>query len=207
MARLGRASTPLDLMTYDAEDLQPSLFLLKQTKRQSIITVFNWSETPRHHTLTRTMLQLDPKANYSVSEILAPTGKSNPLAATLDVQQPAHSVRIFKIVNTGILAKAPNVTANVASSGKAGESIAFHAVPLSDDDPVLHCIWDFGDGVTVEGANATHAYTHAGIYKARLKAVGVDAEPNSQTFSIDISGAIATKFKPESKRRFVEGQP
>jgi alpha-galactosidase len=206
MARLGRASTPLDLMTYDVADLQPSLFLLKQTGRQSIITVFNWSETPRHHTFTRDMLQLDPKADYAVSEVLTQTSSSTPLATALDVQQPPHSVRIFKIVNTGIPAQAPTITATVASSGKSGEPIAFEAKSSDDNDPVLRYTWDFGDGVTVGGAKATHTYTHAGVYAAHLQATGFAPEPRSQTFSITITGSVATKFMPENKRRFVEGQ-
>ena len=207
MAHLGRASIPLDLMTYDAADLQPSLFLLKQTSRQSIITVFNWSETSRHHTLTRDTLQLNPKADYTVSEVLTQTGRSTPLAAALDVQQPPHSVRIFKIINTNIPAKAPTITATVASSGKAGEPIAFEAVSADDNNPVLHYTWDFGDGVTVDGAKTTHTYTHAGVYAAHLHAAGFAPEPRVQTFSITITGSVATKFMPENKRRFVEGQP
>ena len=207
MARLGHASTPLDLMTYDAEDLQPSLFLLKQTNRQSIITIFNWSETTRHHTLTRDLLQLDPKADYAVSEVLAKTDDSTPLAAALDVQQPPHSVRIFKIVNTNIPAQAPTVTAVVASSGAAGEPIGFQAVSADDHNPVLRYSWDFGDGVTVEGAKATHTYTHAGVYTAHLTAAGFASEPRVQTFSITINGSVSTKFMPQNKRRFVEGQP
>jgi len=44
MARLGHASLPVDLMTYAASDVQPSVFLLKEDNRQSILTVFNWTE-------------------------------------------------------------------------------------------------------------------------------------------------------------------
>jgi hypothetical protein len=207
MARLGHASIPLDLMSYDADDLQPSLFLLKETSHQSIITVFNWSEVPRHHSLTRSMLQLDPKADYTVSEVLTSAGGSSPLAATYEVQQPPHSVRIFKIVNTSIPAKSPDVTAKVASSGKAGESMVFQAAPVDDDDPVLHYTWDFGDGVTMDGAHATHAYTHAGVFAGHLEATGFAQKPSIQTFSITITGVVATKFMPESKHRFLEGKP
>lgn len=39
MARLGRAATPLDLMTYLPEDRQPSIFFLKEDPRQRILTV------------------------------------------------------------------------------------------------------------------------------------------------------------------------
>jgi PKD repeat protein len=207
MAHLGHASTPLDLMTYEAADLQPSIFFLKETSRQSIVTVFNWSETSRQHTLTRAALGLDPKANYTVSEILAKTGSSAPLGAAVDIQQPSHSVRIFKIVNTDIAAKPPVVTATVESTGKAGEPIVFQAVSSDENNPAFAYSWDFGDGVILDGAKATHAYTHSGVYTAHLKAAGFGSEPNVQTFPIKITGAITTKFIPENKRRFVEGQP
>jgi alpha-galactosidase len=207
MARLGRASTPLDLMTYDVADLQPSVFLLKQTNRQSILTVFNWSETPRHHSLTRTMLRLDPSADYTVSEVLTQTSTSTPLSAALDVQQPPHSVRIFKIVNTAIPAQPPTVIATVASSGKTGEPIAFQASPADDNNPVLHYTWNFGDGITVDGAKTTHTYTHAGVFTARLQATGFAPEPGVQTFTVTITGSVVTKFMPERKRQFVEERP
>src|SRR5271169_6413484 len=43
MARLGRSSTPVDLMDYLPEDGQPSTFYLKEDPRQSILAVFNWT--------------------------------------------------------------------------------------------------------------------------------------------------------------------
>jgi alpha-galactosidase len=204
MARLGHASTPIDLMSYAAADLQPSIYLLKQTNRQSILTVFNWSETSRRHTLTRAVLGLDPDGHYTVSEVLAQTNKSAPLSATLDIQQPAHSVRIFKIVNTRIPAQPPAIDAKVATAGKAGEPIIFQATARNEDNPALSYSWDFGDGVVLEGAKVTHTYTHAGTYTAHLKAAGFAPEPSVQTFSISITGSIMTKFLPEKKLRFAE---
>ncbi len=44
MAKAGRASTPVDLMTYEPEDGQPTIFLLRQSPRQSMLTVFNWTD-------------------------------------------------------------------------------------------------------------------------------------------------------------------
>jgi alpha-galactosidase len=205
MARLGRASIPLDLMTYEAADLQPSIFLLKQTSRQSIVSVFNWSEDSRRHTLSRAALGLDPKADYTVSEVLAKTSTSASLGDALNVQQPPHSVRIFKIVNTGMAAQPPAVTANVASSGKAGEAIVFQAAS-DEDNPALSYSWEFGDGVTLDGAKIAHTYTHAGVYSVHLKATGFAPTPNVQTFPVTITGSIMTKFVPENKHRF-EVQP
>jgi alpha-galactosidase len=206
MARLGRASTPLDLMTYETGDLQPSIFFLKQTNRQSIVTVFNWSEVSRRHTLTPAALGLDAKADYTVTEVLAEKSNSTPLGAAIDVQQPPHSVQIFKIVNTGIPAQPPAVSATVASFGKAGEALVFQAASSNSDNPAMSYSWEFGDGITVEGARTTHTYTHAGVYTARLKATGFAPEQSLESFSITITGSVGTKFVPENKRRFVEGQ-
>ena len=44
MVKLGRASLPLDLLTYTEKDEQPSIFLLREDQRQSILAVFNWTE-------------------------------------------------------------------------------------------------------------------------------------------------------------------
>ena len=43
MAQLGRAAKPVDLMNYAPEDEMPTLFLLRESKRQSILAVFNWT--------------------------------------------------------------------------------------------------------------------------------------------------------------------
>lgn len=207
MARLGRASIPFDLMTYDPDDLQPSIFLLKQDERQSMVTVFNWTEASRHHALSRAMLQLDPEAGYAVTEVLTKTGETTRLVSSLHVQQPPHSVRMFKIVNTKIRAQAPTALATLPSGGKAGETLVFRAQPASDKEPVLRYVWDFGDGVTLEGADTSHAYTHGGVYMVHFHATGLSRTESDQTFSLTITGAVATKFVPESKHRFGPARP
>jgi PKD repeat protein len=83
----------------------------------------------------------------------------------------------------------------------------FNADPTDASNSVLNYTWDFGDGVTVDGANATHAYTHAGIYTARLQCSGFAPQLSVQTFTVTITDSIATKFVPARQRRFVEGKP
>ncbi len=58
MPKLGRASTPLDLMSYSPEDEMPSTFLLRESKRQSILTVFNWTAKERTRQFTFSALGL-----------------------------------------------------------------------------------------------------------------------------------------------------
>jgi hypothetical protein len=64
MAKLGRASLPLDMMTYKAEDTIPSVYLLKEDRRQAMLTVFNWTEGARSHTFTLADLRLPEGDSY-----------------------------------------------------------------------------------------------------------------------------------------------
>ena len=201
MARLGRASVPLDLMTYRAADLQPSIFLLKETARQSILTTFNWSEQPQEHSLDRAALGLDAAADYSVTELLTPNGSTAPLHAALSIKQPAHSVRLFRIVNNGAASLPPAITASADRSGKVGDVVRFTASSSDSNNPALEYTWDFGDGVTEKRQNATHTYTHAGSYTVHLHARGFSTEAFAQEYAVTITGAVATNYSPEKKRR------
>ncbi len=207
MALLGRASTSLDLMSYAAEDLQPSLFLLKEDERQSIVTIFNWTETQRSHRLNRADLGLDARSKYSITEILSGHANSEELGAALEVQQPRHSVRMFKIVNKEVSARAPSVIADVPPSGGTGQTLVFHAQPANENEPVLHYSWDFGDGVRSDGPDVVHAYTHPGNFTVLLSASGLSHLSSEQKFEIKISGAITTGFSPEAIHRYVPTHP
>src|SRR5581483_8624795 len=71
MARLGRASFPVDLMTYAPEDELPSIFVLHESKRQSILTVFNWTEKERQHQLKFSDLDLPTTSSLEISDLLS----------------------------------------------------------------------------------------------------------------------------------------
>ena len=43
IAKLGRAAVPFDLLSYSVEDKEPSIVLLKEDGRQSMLAVFNWT--------------------------------------------------------------------------------------------------------------------------------------------------------------------
>ena len=58
MAKLSQAAVPLDLMTYADKDEQPSVFLLREDPRQSILAVFNWTEQPSSRTFSMSDLKL-----------------------------------------------------------------------------------------------------------------------------------------------------
>ena len=66
MARYAHAASPLDLMSYAAEDEMPSVFLLRESKRQSILAVFNWTEKERKHELSFSEIGIEAGHNHEI---------------------------------------------------------------------------------------------------------------------------------------------
>lgn len=201
IARLGRASTPLDLMSYTPEDLQPSIFLLHEDSRQSIVTIFNWTEAPRSYALARAELGLQNKGKYSVTNVFTPQPSAQPVRDAINATLPPHSVSVFKVIRTDLPAVPPAVVATVPPVGDAGETLSFVSRPSSEKEPVLAYTWDFGDGTSLTGAEVHHAYTHAGTFQVHIHATGLDNSSSEQSTSITIHGAVSTKYVPGDKRR------
>ncbi len=201
MVELGRASVPFDLMTYEKEDLQPSIFVLKESNRQTIVTIFNWTEGPRSHDLSLEQLSLKGNATYDETEMLAPTPEVNKIHGAMHVEQPAHSVRLLKLVDSSTAAQAPVARIVPVSSRDAGAPVDFDAVVASDDNPVIHYHWDFGDGTTEDGKHLTHTYTRSGIYEVKLTVIGLDNVSAQANASVSITGSMSTRFHPDTQRR------
>ncbi|MGA7245635.1 MAG: PKD domain-containing protein, partial [Terracidiphilus sp.] len=201
MARLGRASIPVDLMTYAASDVQPSVFLLKEDSRQSILTIFNWTERELKRNLRLADLGLKEPGKYQITEVFGDKSCCGPSGDALNIIQPAHSVRMFKLVEHGIQAEPPAFDVRSATEAKAGEMMTFNADGVAGEEPVLTCTWDFGDGSTEDGMKAQHTYTQSGEYTVRVTATGLEAITTSRTFTVKISGNIATRFVPANKKR------
>jgi len=191
MAKLGRAALPLDLLTYADKDEQPSVFLLREDQRQSILTVFNWTEQPSSRTFTLSDLKLPAGHSYKLLDVFA---QDPPLAIddkTLRLNnQPVHSVKVIKIIDTSIPIAAPSITLHVPSQAEIGEEIEFSCTVSKDGVPALAYHWDFGDGVVSDGAILTHAYTAAGNYTVKFTAEGLDGESADKTVSITVSGSV-----------------
>jgi alpha-galactosidase len=191
MVKLGQAAVPLDLMTYSDKDEQPSVFLLRQDQRQSMLAVFNWTERPSSHTFTVAALKLTAGHPYKLVDSFA---ADQPLAMEGEMlhldNQPAHSVKLIKIVDASIPAAAPSIVFQVPTQAKIGEEIAFSSTASKDGTPALGNRWDFGDGVVANGAILSHAYTAAGNYTVRFTAEGLDGKSAEQTFSIAVSGSV-----------------
>ncbi len=191
MAKLGRAALPLDLLTYADRDEQPSIFLLREDQRQSVLAVFNWTEQPRFHIFTLSDLTLSAGHAYELYDSLAHNQSIGMDHETIRLEnQPAHSVRLIKIIDGSIPAAAPSIAFQVPSKAKIGEEITFSSVAAHDGVPALAYRWDFGDGVAADSAALTHTYTAAGNYIVRFTAEGLDGKSAEKTFPIVVSGSV-----------------
>ena len=201
MARLGHASIPVDLMTYTAGDAQPSIFLLKENNRQSILTVFNWTEGELKRNLRFVDLGLKDPGKYQIAEVFGEESCCSSSGDAVNFVQPARSVRMFKLIESDVQPSPPAFEVHSAKEAKAGETITFIADNVSDGEPVYSCHWEFGDGSTQDGLKVQHAYTQSGDYKVRATATGLAASTSSKTSTVKIAGNIATRFVPADKKR------
>ena len=205
MMRLRRAATPVDLMTFSKEDGQPSIFLLREDKRQSVLAVFNWTDNPRSHEFALGDLGIKAKGPFTASDMFhleRPVTLDQGMVR-IDNQEP-HSVRLIMIVDSSVPSSAPSVSLQAPSQAELGATVHFVAVPAADSAPVLAYRWDFGDGVTAEGASADHAYTHTGTFKISLRGIGLNGAPAMQTASIEVGGSLKTTYDIEHAKRYKE---
>jgi alpha-galactosidase len=203
MAKMGRASTPIDLMTYEPEDEVPSIFFLRESAHQSILTVFNWTKSPRSHTLKLADLGLPADHSFTASDVLNENAPVPLAGGAVQIEnQGPRSVRVIKIVDSSVPASAPTVIANVPSSANAGETLVVSAQTDANAVPAVGYAWDFGDGISADGARVPHTYTRAGTFTVRLTVQGIDGPPAGQSCSIKVTGDLHAYPNLLDNRRF-----
>jgi alpha-galactosidase len=205
MAKLGQASRPLDLMTYEPEDGQPSIFFLREDQRQAILTVFNWTDTVRSHTLRLAELGLPSGHTFAATDVLNQKATIAPVGGAVRLEnQPPRSVRVIKLIDTSVAEAAPTVTAQVPAAANTGEMITLSAQAEAIAVPAVAYHWELGDGTSADSAKVSHAYTSAGEFTIRLRVDGVDGISAHQTFSIRVTGNLRAHSNLTDNRRFVE---
>jgi alpha-galactosidase len=203
MAKMGRASTPIDLMTYEPEDEQPSIFFLRESPHQAILTVFNWTKSSRSHKLKFADLGLPSDHSFAASDVLNQNASVPVVGATLQIQnQSPKSVRVIKITDNSVPASAPMVTANVPPVANAGATFALSVQTDGNGVPAVGYVWDFGDGISAEGPKVSHTYTRAGTFAVRLTVKGIDGPSAAESFSIRVTGELHAYPNLLDNRRF-----
>lgn len=197
MARLGRASLPVDLMTYAPEDLQPSTFLLKEDQRENILTTFNWTDAPRTRVISLRAMGLS-KLAYAATDVLR--GGDVPVSdGSVSFTLPPHSVRMVRLVDTSSQPDPLKFSVSMPSAARAGEGLSMSA-SASLQQPVLQYVWDFGDGTKAEGAEQTHTFTYEGNFLVTVMALGIDGQRFTQKRSVAVAGHFPTAYRSEKQR-------
>jgi alpha-galactosidase len=201
MAKFGRVAVPLDLLSYRAEDEQPSVFLLNADKRESFLTVFNWSEKPISHRISFADLKLANGRNYKFTDVFAPEQAVSVSGGSVELQQPAHSVRMIKIIDDGVPAAAPSISVEAPDHAKADEGLKFAAVADPNGVPALSYSWDFGDGTSERGRVVHHSYTKSGDFTVRVSVEGMDGVSAEKQATISVNGnmpiAPPSQYNPD----------
>lgn len=205
MVKLEQAAVPIDLMTYRTEDEQPSVFLLHEDRRQTMLVVFNWTEQPRSHAFSLADLNLPAGGSVEAYDVLD-HNRPVPFAGggiELPNQAP-HSVRAIKIIDTSVAGAPPSVRTQSPAAAEVLKRANFTATYEPDGVPAVQYHWDFGDGTSANGAEVSHIYTGPGTFSIQLEAEGADGIAARKTIPITINGVIRAQHDFKNRRRYVE---
>jgi hypothetical protein len=200
MVRLSKASVPLDLMSYSASDQLPSILFLKESARQSVVSIFNWTDKARTKSIRLADLGFEATGQFAVTDIFDRT-EVDPSSGSLSIVQLPHSVKVLKIQDRRVPEEAPALAADCPQGGAAGENLTFSA-RTEDAHPALAFHWAFGDGTLVKGSHPTHAWTEPGDYEVRVTADGLGNSHAEQTCKAHVTGHLPTVFTPEKNVRY-----
>jgi len=200
MVRLGQASIPLDLMSYSPEDGMPSVFFLRQNRRQAILTIFNWTDKPRQHRVDMSDLGFSSR-ELQVSDVLNPATPVSRAADAITLDIAPRSVAVLKLIDPSVAPVAPALAVSVPRPMEVGKEAVFSAKPEPGSVPVTACRWSFGDGTFAEGNVVTHTYTRAATFTAKLACDGLDGVAFENSFLVAATGHMNTRFTPGRNRR------
>lgn len=190
MAKLGRAAVPVDLLSYRSEDLQPSVFFLREDARQSVLTLFNWTDQPSSHRVSCSQLGLTNDKKYDFKNILEPNATVSACNESMTLNQLPHSVTMIKILDTSISPAAPSITLHIPERAKADEDLQLSANADLAGVPALEYHWDFGDGTHANGRQVHHAYTMSGQFTVKLTVEGMDGIGAEKQTVVSVNGTL-----------------
>jgi alpha-galactosidase len=197
MIQLGRPAIAIDLLSYRDEDEQPSIFVLHEDQRQTMLAIFNWTDQERLHTVRLADLSLPEEHNYAVADVFHSGDSVAFRQGELKIEnQPPHSVRLLKIADASTPPQAPAVIISAPTTALRGQTLHFTST-VNGNVPALQWTWDFGDGVQAHGPDAEHTYTQSGEFHVQLTATGVDGIPFHGQQTVSVKGNV--KIPPAAR--------
>ena len=195
---LGKASVPVDLMSYADSDRQPSIFFLKESARQSILTVFNWTEQPRQSSLSPA--SVSRPAATSPSPVCLMERSCNPRRARFKSISPAAGARAEDCGYSDAGKSAASLDPLCRRRACRRELVVFSFSGGRRTRGAA--VVDFGDGVRTEGAQVNHAWTEPGDYQVSVTATGLDDKQAQQTCTVAVKGYLPSVFAPQLNQRY-----
>ena len=205
MAKVGRVSSPIDLMTYAPEDEQPSIFFLQESPRQAILTIFNWTKTTRSHIVKFSDLGLPAEHTFTALDVLNQNAPVTLAGDTVPIEdQVPESVRVIKLIDGTVSPSAPTAKVQVPSVANTGETIQLSVQTEAAGVPAVEYHWNFGDGTSADGPKVSHTYTRAAPFTISLTVDGVDGVPTVQSFFVKVTGNLRALPNLNDNRRFLD---
>lgn len=192
LMRLSRAATPLDLMTFDPADLQPSIFWARESKRQGLLAVFNWTAEQKQRVISLPE-DLRP-GKWKGSEIFGAMQVSI-AAHSIRFEQPPHSVRVIKLTDENSPALAPEVSIAGVRSVRTGDTVTLEAKHVENGNPLIEYRWDFGDGTSGRGRTVRHTFTHPATFAVSVRAESMDGPYATAKYTVSVTGQMDTSFR------------
>src|SRR5437879_11672360 len=158
-----------------------------------MLTIFNWTDQRHSRSIEFSSLGLPASNQHKISDVFDGKAVATPNPNSVVVDLPPHSARVFKLVNMGISARPPVIKVEHLPSVKTGATATFRAQPATFNDAVVTYGWSFGDGVTLEGPEVSHAYTKAGTYQVVVTAVGLGGVTTEENFRLAVSGSVSSR--------------
>ncbi len=78
------------------------------------------------------------------------------------------TVVTLTVSNGGVSTTPPTAEFDAPATAKSGEKVKLDGSASSDDGKITKWYWEFGDGATAQGKNATHAWAEPGTYEITL---------------------------------------
>jgi PKD repeat protein/uncharacterized protein YraI len=102
-------------------------------------------------------------------------------------------VAVSATVQVNGVNQAPVAVISGPTTGQVGVNLTFSGGSSRDNDgSIIGYAWNFGDGVTASGVNASHSYAQAGSYEVSLTVTDNGGLTGSSVFTVQISDVVKT---------------
>jgi len=114
----------------------------------------------------------------------------------------------YSVMVSAAASQSPRAVIQAPLTAQVNSTVSFDGSASSDPDGIINQYeWDFGDGNTASGAQATNTFTTAGIYTVRLTITDSDNLTHTTFQDISVGGKMLPIANPGGPYTGTQGQP